>query len=173
MNHAPTTKGFLLIELLIYIGILSLTLVVVIVSMAGFARVYARVEAQQLLARSGADVMERIIREARNAQSVDQAASVLGSHPGSIAFVMPVSPGVTTTSDFFVDAGGISLSENGVTTGSLTQPDVVVEGFVIDHIDTPQSEGVRIQLTLSTSVASSTMTATFYGTAVLRGSYAL
>ena len=184
MYHVPCNKrdphrGFTLLEVLVYIGVLALTTVVVIVAVAGFGRVYRRVSAAQALARSGAIAMERNVREARNAQSIDQTGSTFGAHPGKLTLLTEVSPGVTAISEFAVVGDGLQLSEDGSVTGTITQEGVVVENLVFRRIQTAQSEAVRIELTLSRTagltaqVGTSTLTASFQGTAVLRGSYPL
>jgi type II secretory pathway pseudopilin PulG len=166
-------RGFTLIELLVYIAVMALTLVVVIVALSSFARVYGRTSASQSLARSGASAMERIVREARNAQSIDQTASTFGTHPGRLTVVTPVSPGVTRSSEFSVVNGAVRLSEDGSVVGTITSGDVTVESLVFYRIATSHSEAVRVLLTLSKTVGTSTITASFYDTGVLRGSYAL
>ena len=96
-----------------------------------------------------------------------------GTHPGRLTLVTPVSPGVTKTSEFSVVGNQIQLSENGIVTGTLTDSEIVVESLVFNRIDATSSDAVKIDLTLSKVFATTTVTATFHGTAVLRGSYAL
>jgi Tfp pilus assembly protein PilW len=168
-----TQKGFTLVELLVYMTVLVLMLVAVVGAVTGFARFYKRIAAGQSIARSGSYAMERMTREIRNAQTIDQTGSALGAHPGRLTVVTPVSTGVTRSSEFSIVGNELRLSQDGVVTGTLTTPGTVVENLVFYRIATTTSEAVRIILTLSKTTGTTTVSASFYDTAVLRGSYPL
>lgn len=167
------TRGFTLVELVVYIAILVLALVIIIEAMAGFAKVYHRVAASQSLARSGSYAMERMVREIRNAQSIDQTGSTFGAHPGRLTLVTPAAGGTTVSSEFSIASSSLQLSRDGVVLGTLTTPGTVVDNLVFYRMATSTSEAVRIILTLSATYGTSTVSATFYDSAVLRGSYSL
>lgn len=171
--HIRSARAFTLVELLIYIGALILALAVVVAAIAGFSRASRRVAVSQSLARSGATAMERIVRDVRNAQSIDQTGSVFGAHPGRLTIVTQTAPGVTTATEFRAIDGTVEVLEDGTRTGTITGDGVTVEQLVFYRIETPHSEAVRIVLTLSKETSASTVTATFYSAAVLRGSYVL
>jgi prepilin-type N-terminal cleavage/methylation domain-containing protein len=173
LSSRTAQKGFTLIELLVYMTILVLMLVAIIGSVTGFARFYKRTSASQALARSGSYAMERMTREIRNAQTIDQTGSSLGAHPGRLTVVTPVSTGVTRSSEFSVVGNELQLSQDGIVTGTLTTPGTVVENLTFHRIATTTSEAVRIILTLSATFGTTTISASFYDTAVLRGSYPL
>lgn len=172
-THQPSS-GFTLIELLVYIAVLALTIVVVVGAMTGFARFYTRIAASQSLARSGSYAMERMVREIRNAESIDQTGSTFGAHPGRLTLATPTGSGTPTVpSEFSVSSSTLRYSRDGVVIGTLTTPGTVVENLTFYRIATSTSEAVRIILTLSRAVGTSTMSATFYDSAVLRASYPL
>ncbi len=173
LGTSAQRRGFTLIELLVYMTILVLMLVAVVGSVTGFARFYKRTAASQSIARSGSYAMERMTREIRNAQSIDQTGSTLGAHPGRLTVITPVSTGVTRSSEFSIVGNELRLSQDGTVTGTLTSPGIVVENLTFYRIATTTSQAVRITLTLSKTIGTSTVSASFYDTAVLRGSYPL
>ena len=166
-------KGFSVIELLVYIGILTMALVVIVISVSSFGDVYNRIKGRQALIRSGSYAVERMIREIRSAESVTVGASTLGSHPGRLTLSIPLSGGSFKTSEFALSGGSIVLTENSVVTGSLTQSDITVSELVFTRIQTDVSEAVKLDLTLSQDMAGTVITSSFHGTAVLRASYSL
>jgi prepilin-type N-terminal cleavage/methylation domain-containing protein len=169
MNSMKTIfkKGFTLTEMLIYVAILSMLMVVVISTLVTMTRSYNTLKVSKQLNHAAVASMERMTREIRSAQSIVTAQSTFDGHPGRLYLQIASA----TTTEFFVDGGVLKLNQNGSYVGPLTSNEVQVTGLVFNRITTANSEAVRINLTLESTAGDKTKTETFYGTAVMRGSY--
>jgi prepilin-type N-terminal cleavage/methylation domain-containing protein len=166
MKHS-SQKGFTLTEMLIYVSILSMLMVVVISTLVTMTRSYNTLKVSKRLNHAAVASMERITREIRGAQSISIAQSTFDAHPGRL-YLQTAS---ATTTEFFLDGGILKLNQNGSYVGPLTSDEVQVTSLKFGRITTANSEAVRIDLTLESTVGNKTEIETFYGTAVLRGSY--
>ncbi len=173
MKKISQNTGFTVVELLVYIAILIMALTVVVLSVTSFGRSYNHIKAQQDLSREGALTIERLVRDIRSAQSVDFLGSTLGSHPGQLSLRIPAGGGTTIPIQYSLSGGAITLSKNGIVTGTLTESSITVNSLIFRRIQTPNSEAVKVDMTLSKNVSGSPVSASFHSTAVLRGSYAL
>lgn len=148
-------KGLTLIEMLIYIGIVSLVLVVSI----SYAWVVIRDQHKQQLEAEvnyvGNFVIEKIIYNAQRAQSF--GANVYNAHPGKIVLNYASDPQITidsyskaiTLGDKTVNITKLRLAELGVETNDLTSDRINVTNFIITNLSTAGAQAVKIDLTVS------------------------
>jgi prepilin-type N-terminal cleavage/methylation domain-containing protein len=165
-------KGFTLIEMLIYIAILSVVFVVIVNVLLILMRSSAKLAAAKSINNSAITFMERAGREIRESARIKQGAgeSVLGSHPGDL-WIDSSASGVSTTTRFFLTGSTIQMSKNGTLIGNLTLDDVTVTNLVFRKIDLATSTAVKIELQLRAGSGSAQRTENFYSTIVLRSSY--
>ncbi|GEM_PF-216145 len=163
--------GFSLVEAIIYIGLLILILVAVVNMILLMGRSYTYLKLSRHIQTSAVTALDRMVRDIRNAQSVDVGQSTLGTSPGILTLNTTTSTGTPQTLQFYVSGGTLRLKQNGGDVGPLTLPDVTVGGLIFRRITTGISQAVKIDLTLQTGVGSSVHSANFYGTAILRDSY--
>lgn len=161
-----THHGFTLVEVLVYIAVLVVVAMGGVASLLGLSSSIARNTMAREMNESAALTLERIVRDIRNSETVDTGASTLGSSPGEIALVN----GATTTS-FSVSGGRIIIEENGTVLGPISDDSVTVDSFVARHYTSVNTELVRVVFTLSYTSGRYSDTRTYYGSAVLRGSY--
>lgn len=160
-----------MVETLLYTAIFSFMLVVIAealiaaVRFTGTLRVAARIERDAGLA------LERMVREIRDAQSIDATASVLGTHPGTIALYTTNASGGARTVQFYLENGVVYLTEDGAVVGPLSSAGVTVSNLIFRRAATPRSEGVKIELTLQSGSGQAARSENFYATVVLRDSY--
>lgn len=172
--HSPYSiahGGFSLVEILFYTAILAVALVAVMQTLVVIVRSYGVLRASQRIEQEATASMERIVREIRDASSVDDAGSVLGSSPGELLLNTTDAAGTAKTVEFYLDSGRLSLKENGVVSGLLSSSKTSVSNLVFRKITTARSAGVKIELTFKSGVGIASSTESFYGTAVLRDSY--
>jgi hypothetical protein len=114
--------------------------------------------------------MNRLLYDIRSASSTD-ATSVWGSNPGTLVLHNYDSSGNATTTTYTATGGMVRVAQGTGSAQPLLPSDVDVSNFTLYHITTTQSEAVRWILTLRAATTTKQVSATFYGTAVLRGSY--
>lgn len=161
------SRGFSLVETIIYLGLLVLVMVGIVNLLLLMSRTARYLETAQHVQTSATVALDRMVRDIRNAQSVDVAQSTLGTNPGVLTLNTTTVAGVAQTLQFYVLNGAVRVKQDGVDLGPLTLSDVTVSSLVFNHITTSVSRGVKVSLSLSSGAQS----ASFYSTAVLRDSY--
>ena len=164
MKSSP--RGFSLLEMLVYIALLSLITIAMVDALIPLSRSFATLRATQDIHAAAGTSLERMIRDVRASGSIN-AASTFDVNPGGLTLIS----GATTT-EFFLQNSVLMLKQNGVLVGPLSnRKNVTVEIFVFRLLSNPVSEGVRIELTLKAKRGSFVKTETFYAFAILRGTY--
>ncbi len=164
-------KGSTLVEALIYLFILVLLLGVVIYAMVSFSRSFGLLQSGRTVESSAIASFERMTREIRDAKSIDLVQSSLGTSPGQLFLNSTDASGNAETFGFFLTGQSLHLKDNGVDQGALTLSSARVTSLTFQRIATSVSEAVKISMTIESGSGPSYKSATFYNTAVLRGSY--
>ena|SRR3989344_2174962 len=163
-------RGLTLVEMIIYTAIVSLLTLTVVNSIIQLNTAYRQFKVVRTIGQSATFSMERISREIRGASSVDIGQSILDVNPGVLQ-LKQVTGGVTRLVKFYLDGDIIKISENDVEEGPLTSNRASVTNLVFRLIVTPNSEAVRVEMTISASTNSYSKSEKFYDTIVIRGSY--
>ena len=164
--------GFTLLEMLIYISLLSIVTVAVINVFFSGTNAWANARAERNASDAGRLIMERIVQEVKLAHSVNTPASILGAHPGKLALETfeSVTSTAPSTLEIFLDSEELKLKRETQSPVSLSGS-ARVEELVFYHLTSPKSQAVRILLTVEVSQGRFSKTKTFTTAAVLRGSY--
>lgn len=163
-------RGFTLIEIIVYIVILTVLSAVAVNTILLVQSSLAEIRITRTLSGAAAVAMERMARQARDAKSADIGASTFGVSPGVLSLTGSESPALTHR--FSVDGGALKLESGGSPALTLTPPGVAVTNLSFHFIAAATtSQAVKIELTLAASTGRATTTQNFYGTAVLRNSY--
>ena len=120
---------------------------------------------------SAVTVVERFVRDIREAYNVDFVESDLNSHPGRLTLKITDDLGADTTVEFYVDSGRIRVKEDGVDIGYLSSQNVTIDLLVFDFVSNPNTSAVTARLQISSSRGDLEKQKTFYSTTILRGSY--
>ena len=148
-------KGITLIELLIYIGIVSLVLVVSI----SYAWTVIRDQHKQQLEAEvnyvGNFILDNIIHSTQRAQSFD--ANIYATNPGKIILNNPTDPQTTidtysksiTLGSQNITITKLRLTELGGTANDMTSDRVNVNNFLITNLSTAGAQTIKIDLTVS------------------------
>jgi len=166
-NGPISRRGFSLVELLIYIGLLLLVLITLVNMILGMRKAYEYLKLSRQLQTSAVTVMDRIIRDSRNASSINVAESALDVNPGVLTINTTTSTSSPQKFQYYVLNGVLRVKQDGGDVGPLTLSEVTVDNLVFRKIETGISQAVKVEMTLS----SGTHTANFYDTAILRDSY--
>lgn len=158
-------KGFSLIEVIVYIGVLSFISIIVINSfIVSFSISRIAFEKRNLL-ESGNSVLDRISREIRNADSIVDANSVFDSSDGVLELS---SENGARMVKFQIDSGKISFYEDDDFYDFISGDKVTAESIIFRKITTSASTAVKIEMILKDD---SDRVVNFYNTVILRGSY--
>lgn len=171
-NQRPSARsGFSLVEMLVYIGLLVLVLVAVVNMMLALSKAYGFLKNSRDIQSSAIFSLDRIVREVRNASSIDNANSIFNANPGTLSLNTTTATGTPETIGFSVIGGRIHLKRNGLDVGPLTLAAATTTNLVFRLIATPISQAVRVDLSLQAGSAANLKSANFYVTAILRNSY--
>jgi type II secretory pathway pseudopilin PulG len=171
-HGAGQKRGFTFVELLIYIGFLSMFLTVMINCVVLFTRSWSTIRASRNLNTAAVSLLERMTRDIRNATAINTGSSTFGVATSTLSITTKDDAGnfVATSYRLNSSTNKITISQNGVE-GPLTPSTVTVNSFTLYRFTTAQSDGVRIIVSLTGTDHGKTATQTFYTTALLRGQY--
>lgn len=164
-----TQKGFTLMEILIYIAVLTGLSVLGVNSILTITRAFGTVRLTRSIDTSAAVAMERMIREIRLASNIDptsefdQPDGVLKLNAG-----LPTAIEFSTTTDLV-----LTVKEGGTSEEDLTQSGIEVTSLIFRKISPSEnSRAVKIEIELRGTKGGFQKSEKFYGTAtVLRGSH--
>ena len=171
--HAKNERGVTLIEMLVYTFILTLLVSVVIYTLITMNNLYRSIRSTAGIESAAHVAFERMSRELRGASSIDVSQSTFDSSPGQITLNTTDNSGATTTIQFFMTGQTPHIKEGGVDVGPLSLADVRVTSLVFRRITSAKSEAVKIEMIVESGEKGNYKSASFYSTAVLRGSYPL
>jgi len=165
-HRSPASAGFTLIEVLIYISILVLVSVAGVTTLISFSDILADQKTNRLLTQTAHTALERMVREVRNAESVDVLGSTLEDRNGVLELDTP------NGAVLFSESGGaLELAVGSDPAVTLVDGDVTVDGLWFYHYPNSETELVRIKLSVTATTGERSKSAEFYAGAVLRGSY--
>lgn len=165
-RHIHNTRGFTLIEMLVYIAVLVLAVSAMVTLFLSLNTTLSRNQVERALAHTAQVALETMVRDIRAAETADTTVAN--------QLTLQTKGGATTTV-FSLSGTGVTLNINSTNLGSLTSDEVTVEDLTFtkyEHIGTElETTLVRVALTLSVSTKAASSTRTYYSSAVLRGSY--
>lgn len=168
MKIFSNKRGFSIVEMLIYITILVLMLGVimgVVISVINSGRVIGSLKNVE---NSVITSLERLVRETRQAGSINLGSSVLESHPGRLVLEGTDIDGNPRTVEFYLAVDTLMFRENGIDIGALTQKDTRVTNLVFRRFSSVTTEGVRVEISLESGTSTNLRSNNFYFSAVLR-----
>lgn len=158
-------RGFSLLEMAIYVAILSLMAVIVVNTTLSLSASWNSVRVSRDINSAAVTSLERMGREIRAAVGIDVAQSVFDAHPGVL-----VLTGATTI-EFSLKDGVLTITENDIETGALMKNTVTATNLVFRRVVNGTKEGVRIEMTLESSRGKIIKSKNFYSFITLRSSY--
>jgi len=164
-------RGTSLVEMIIYIVLLTLVLGIIVQMLIAIGGVYRNIKLTRELESSGTIAMESMLREARNASSVVVGQSILGSSPGVLVIFGTDEISNPYEIRFDTSSGILRISKDGETPAALTSSSSLVSYLLFTHVTNVNSEGVRIELEMTGTAGPISKSEKFYGFTVLRGSY--
>ena len=161
-------KGSSLLELLIYVAILSILILVMAQMTVTILRTHNSVKLAKDIESAGLSALERMTRDIHNANSINTASSTFSTNPGVLQLNLSGSPSVVK---YYIATSTLRLNENGVYVGPLTSTNLTVSNLVFRQITTSNTKAVKIEFQVRGNFANASITKNFYTTAGLRGSF--
>ena len=160
-TQSDTEMGFSLVEMILYIAILSILMSTLTLTATSLLRTFAHMGAMEEVAHAGVVSLERITRELRFANSVDTGASTLDSHPGILVLNTENTAGSDTTMTLSLSGGQLILTEGGGEAIPLTHGSVTVSNLVFTHVVGTETEAVRVEMTTEKVIRTATTSKQF------------
>lgn len=169
-SFARKHGGFTLVEITVYVAILSILTVAAVNTILIIRSSLGQIKAVRTLSQTEALVMSRITRAVRDAKSVNAAASAFDVSPGVLALTGPGIPPASRV--FSLSGGSVWLKEDALEAVALTPPGIIATSLIFRYAAaSTTSQAVKIEMTLGVWSGRATTTQNVYGTAVLRNSY--
>lgn len=163
--HAKNKKrGYAILELIFYVSFFAVLSIAVISSMLTMSRSFKETTVF-LKASRGAEIIERMVRETRNANTINTINAT------SLKLDTTDEAGAVATIEFTLAGTDIELRENDSLVGDLNAPNINVASLSFTEITTTAGKAVKVQLSISLEDDPSGRTFDFYDTVVLRGNY--
>ncbi len=166
MYTSPTSRGFTLVETLVYMAVFVLVAIALVMTFLSFDTVFLRNKLERVVANEAQTSLEYIAQAIRQADSVNTGLSTFDTASGVLAL-----EGGATSTRIYTSGGLLMLDVEGVTVGPLTSDAVTVEGITFNHQVGTLTDLIRVTLTISADNKAASTTKTFYTSGVLRGSY--
>lgn len=166
IQKKASQNGYSLIEMLIYVSILSLFLVSVVDMTMSIARSYRSIRSLRAIESAATGSFERITRDVRAAQSVSIASSSFSVHPGVLVLIQG-----STTTEFSLQNKILKVRENGGTALPLTSAEVGVSRLVFYATSSAFSTIVRIEMDIESGTSTAYRQKSFFDSVVTRGSF--
>lgn len=165
-------RGTSIIELIIYGAILAFISLFAVNTLLVATAVFSQARTARLINSNAEGIMERVIREIRFAKNVN-GASVLGTSPSDVMLDTFSSPTDDTSAsvEFSITNNNLLFKTRAGNTVQLNTSGVNISAFTAEKLTNATTTGIKFQLTLQASSTKMSIQKTFYGTAILRGSY--
>jgi len=167
-------KGITLIEMLVYVTLLSFISFFMVLSIFRILDSYNGYRVNRYINVSGVTAMERIVREIRLADDI-LGATVFDTNPGVLS-LNTIDPGTeaATTIEFSVSSDQLMVNEGAGTPVALTSTGLEVTNLVFREVapaTNPHSKAIKIELELRGQRGNHDKSIKFYNTVLLRRSY--
>ncbi|MDP3764645.1 MAG: prepilin-type N-terminal cleavage/methylation domain-containing protein [bacterium] len=173
MNIKYEKKGFTLVEVVLYVGVLGVLLVAISNLMLGTMANYKTSSIKDELASSGYQVFGFFFREIKNANSINISDSLLSNDLGVLSLASPfqLGSGSVGKAELYLSGGRIMFKREGETPLVLTSDNIEITKFKFVRV-TPRAglEGVRFYLDFKSKIKpAETFSLTTF--TMLRGGY--
>lgn len=161
-------KGIFLLESLIYISILAFMLVFVLNTIFLMSKSFALNKLSSDINSSAMTALDIMTYEIKRSIDVSVENSILSSHPSKLVLNTTDINGLLTTVEFYIENNVLKMKEGGVEVGSIILNYLEVDNFVVDLINTTNSGGLRVSLTIKGSQGIHFRSETFYTASAIR-----
>lgn len=162
-------RGFNLLEMLVYLGIMTLILIVVVNALVVVVLVQRDVKNLRIIEHSAVTALDRIVREVKDSNSIDFALSNLGSHPGNLILNTTDENGMPKTLEFVLESNILRYREDGDLRGPLTDKNARVTNLIFHYVPSSAGYNIKIEMTIESGGGQSFQSENFYTSVSSRG----
>lgn len=171
MLRISKQKGNTLAEMIVYVGLVSILLLVIIQTASSISTTSKRSRSYMDINSAAVSAFSRFSRDIRRATSIDTVRSILEASSGTLVLIMKKSDGTNDVLTFFLSEQKVKISKNGIYEGDITQDNIAVSNLTFRKFAVGSTTAVRVEMTLAPDASTTVPALNFYGTYVLRGSY--
>ena len=162
-------SGFTLVEMLVYLGSMTLVLLALSYVMFNVYSVYSSMLTAARADRAAGTLMQILATEMRSGAAIDQSESIFNTALGQLT--IQSDSGLEQDEKTFTLANDRVVMSVGDTDTLMTPEDILVSKFLFTQIITPISYAVRFEMDLTYSERGKLVTKTYPGLVILRRSY--
>ena len=166
-----TSRGFSLLEVLIYVSSLVLILAIVSNTFLLMSKSYLDIKVSQDINNSAVNIIERMSREIRWSNEVDSVNSVFNSNLGILVLNTIDDFGVSVEKKFYIENGILKIKEGFEEPKVLNTENVKVNKMFLVLADSGISKIIKIEIEIEGTVKNNTKIKTFYNSVVMREGY--
>lgn len=148
MSNKPVHKGFTLVELIVYLGLVT----VILVSVTTFAWnvVNGKMKSQsvQEVGQNGRFSLERITQDVHGARGLNVAQSTFGVNPSRLSLQMRGGAANPTVFDLDSATNRLRITQGVQAPQFLTSDEVRVTEFIVENRSVGRSENIEVHLTI-------------------------
>jgi len=170
MFSIKNTKGFTLIELVIYVAGMVLLLSAVTTLIYSTFVFYKGTVIAPRVDRIGISVVDRITKDIRTGVSYNADLSQFNVPTGALS-LNAQTDSTTLTKYFALVSGRLIYQEDSGAIQYLTPDDISVSNFIITPIQTPVSTAMHFQIDIGYTTNDGDKLRSYSGVAILRHSY--
>jgi hypothetical protein len=165
MKRNTSQPGFSLVEMLIYVALLTLIFMAIVNIALSFTSSYSELGALRAAEHTGFSSMERLVRDIHLATTIDVGQSSFATTSGALALTSG-----TTTTRFFLSDGVLRVSVDGVDIGPLSVGAGKITSLMFNATSTAESQAVKIEMVVRGEAGKSVREKKYITTAILKNS---
>lgn len=148
MHDGRHNSGFTLVELLVYLGVISFVLLAVASFAFEFATSSLKSSVIEEVNRNARFAMSRVAQEIRESSDVNTGSSTFGSNPGTLS--LATASGGTNPTIINVASGALDIQQGAGAVLPLTSSKVSVTNFTVENLAVAgKTKEIRVTLTLT------------------------
>lgn len=161
MTTKKLNKGFSLVEMIVYISILSVMLLIIIEVVLSVTRSERVMRSARSVENSAVSALERINREVKFADSINVSESLFAANPGKLVVEKADGP-----VEFYMENGRLMVDDGSPK--SLTEERAFVRDLKFFRYASDKAEGVKTEIVIESGTSTYYKIEKFYSSSSLR-----
>lgn len=142
MSNSTSAKGFTLVELLIYIGMVSLVLVAMVTFSLRLAKARAKAQVVGEVQYNAKLIQDHLNDAMRHAEAINAGNSQFGTDPGVLSLDMADDALDPLVFSLDADDGSLQIEEAGGQAEKITTERVAITDLIFENLTSEEDVGV-------------------------------